>query len=265
MAWWSRLVLVGGIALLSLLEAHALHVAVGGLEPRVYLALLVGLTGLQYAVLDAVARRYTELGKARALETDVLVGYAGGVYGDVGRAYPLPEAQPRGEVLDDGTFVTLEASATSATAATQFGDVITCELGDWHDYDGLCDAATGTKRQVRQVRRWAPTGCHGLVRQVPCAVDCKMSDWGAWSGCDAKTGTQARKRQVLVQSKNGGLVCGPEKDTHSCPVDCKMASWGQWGGCNPRTNKQTRTRAVATTPVNGGLACGPLSEERTCA
>ncbi|KAK8769600.1 hypothetical protein V5799_013936 [Amblyomma americanum] len=49
-------------------------------------------------------------------------------------------------------------------------------------------------------------------------LDCRMSEWGAWSECDADCGPggMGRERTILEQPRNGGLACGELRQRRGC-------------------------------------------------
>lgn len=47
------------------------------------------------------------------------------------------------------------------------------------------------------------------VCHIPCPLDCKLSDWSAWSACSASCGSGLRMRSKWLREKafNGGRPC----------------------------------------------------------
>ena len=119
-----------------------------------------------------------------------------------------------------------------------------------------------------------------LGKQVDvCPVDCESS-WGAWSECDASTGTRTRSPVITTPcfsnanadgcsaasatpgSLNEGQAC-PAPETEKCKVDCEV-SWSEWSACDAASGgKQTRQPTTVVAPLNGGAVC-PTAEVRTC-
>ena len=116
--------------------------------------------------------------------------------------------------------------------------------------------------------------CPGeLVKQMPCnespcAVDCVMQSWGAWSACSTSCGAQGartRTRGVVSPEAHGGQACSTTAqsagclalDSMPCPVDCKLSDWHSCtpcpGSCGPHRN--TCSRSVVSAAQNGGKPC----------
>ena len=64
-------------------------------------------------------------------------------------------------------------------------------------------------------------------------MNCDWSQWGAWSECDATSGTcqKSRKRTKIQEAKNGGQVCsGSDTEQSSCNEgDCAQEEPKQMG------------------------------------
>ena len=131
-------------------------------------------------------------------------------------------------------------------------------------------APTGVVQQQAAVAAAAVTQVAGQVQ----AIDCLVSDWGAWSPC-SKTcggGTQTRERTILRLPANGGTKCPSlidtprECNTAACPVaqpiNCVVSSWSDWTACSKPCGggTQTRTRTITQQPANGGTQCPSLTD-----
>ena len=103
-------------------------------------------------------------------------------------------------------------------------------------------------------------------RGEPCARDCVMAEWTAWSGCSSECGhgQPQRWRKIASPAVDGGAPCGPSEETEPCQdkpcvVDCVMAPWSGWSDCSESCGegRRQRLRSILTPASNGGLACGP--------
>ena len=107
----------------------------------------------------------------------------------------------------------------------------------------------------------------------PCAIDCKLSTWDAWSVCSVTCGTgyQYATRAITVAPLNGGKACGQVKRNQvctkaACPVDCRMTEWSEWSACTKTCGRGTtmRKRNMVSAPSNGGAACPHDRQAQTC-
>uniref|UniRef100_A0A8D2ZLL0 Thrombospondin type-1 domain-containing protein 7A n=1 Tax=Scophthalmus maximus TaxID=52904 RepID=A0A8D2ZLL0_SCOMX len=82
--------------------------------------------------------------------------------------------------------------------------------------------------------------CH-----IPCPLDCKLSDWSAWSACSASCGSGLRIRSKWLREKafNGGRPC-PKLDLKNqvneavpCHSECSQFEWRMepWSICTINT------------------------------
>ena len=113
----------------------------------------------------------------------------------------------------------------------------------------------------------------GACNNVPCAVDCAVSEWSDWSSCSAtcETGAALRTRSIILSEANGGRACGRLSDNKAChrgacPIDCDVSEWGHWSVCSQTCGAGLRSRArMVVTPVLAvGAVCPNLSEARHC-
>jgi len=106
------------------------------------------------------------------------------------------------------------------------------------------------------------------------AVDCKYSDWSAWTSCTATCGSgqRSRERRVVQPPTGNGTRCiGALSETGGCnnsacpgecdPSDCDWQDWGEWGECDKCGGERTRHRRVKKHARCGGQACDPGSAE----
>ncbi|KAL0985705.1 hypothetical protein UPYG_G00160800 [Umbra pygmaea] len=81
--------------------------------------------------------------------------------------------------------------------------------------------------------------------QVPCPLDCKLSEWSSWSPCSASCGGGLKIRSKWLKEKafNGGRPC-PKLDLKNqvyeavpCRSACRQSQWlvGSWSGCSINT------------------------------
>jgi len=176
-----------------------------------------------------------------------------------------------------------------------------CIDGRWDNWEHWtpCSATckgglTWRTRKVLREANYCGTPVKGLDREirschedVPCNpdVDCKFTDWSAWSDCTKKcTGVKRRSRRIAVSGRGAGKYClgdlkqtapcnpGVGEDTpHECsgkpPQDCKLSHWQEWSGCSATCGggQQDKAREILQEAENGGKSCaGPLSETRGC-
>jgi hypothetical protein len=120
---------------------------------------------------------------------------------------------------------------------------------------------------------------------TPTAVDCAVSQFGAWSACvttlidplctggAARTcgnGMVTRSRSIVTSPQGNGRAC-PSLDEQAscvtqCSVECIEGTWSQWSACTAAcgSGKSTRARAIDVAAQFCGRACGATSEEQTC-
>lgn len=138
-------------------------------------------------------------------------------------------------------------------------------------------AATGEAQQ------WEP--CHGPARDTDMCgnVDCKLSEWNAWSDCSCTCfGVRERNRMIMQFSKNNGRPCIDEalKEVAPChptqnegippgcshpPENCKMGPWSAWGDCPVTCGESNvrRSRSIITPASATGRACEAESLQET--
>jgi hypothetical protein len=162
------------------------------------------------------------------------------------------------------------------------GCPVHCKLSQWSDWTE-CDKACGkgmTKR-TRVVTRAPKNGgkaCGARIAQKSCqisicAVDCKTSNYGAWSKC-SKTcggGEKYRTKSIISKSAYGGAICPSLKETlacnsRKCPIDCELSPWSHFSICSKTCGggRKTRTRSVVTKRAFGGRGCETTKESQIC-
>lgn len=156
---------------------------------------------------------------------------------------------------------------------------VDCVLGEWGAW-GACDSTCARKRQrvveVPQSGKGAP--CVGSLDEVhacssPCVpdVNCAMTEWSAWGGCNEAC-MRSRSRSVEVPQSGNGLACPAEvEQEESCGAlclksDCVADEWGAWGDCTAQCGGgvQVRTRGILAAATGGGTPCSDLVEQRSC-
>eukprot|EP00931_Biecheleriopsis_adriatica_P004881 TRINITY_DN10647_c0_g1_i1.p1 TRINITY_DN10647_c0_g1~~TRINITY_DN10647_c0_g1_i1.p1 ORF type:complete len:421 (-),score=31.35 TRINITY_DN10647_c0_g1_i1:50-1312(-) len=165
---------------------------------------------------------------------------------------------------------------------------INCVVSQWASWGGCSKpCAGGSKARARKVTSAQQNGgsCVGLSESTgcnthPCAINCEMNPWNAWSNCDLTCGggKSKRARSVKTQAAHGGTACPPQNQWNEekacneapCPIDCVLNEWVDWKPCPtcypvaagvPLTN---RSRTIATQPEHGGVECEAMAEERDC-
>ncbi|XP_019378020.1 PREDICTED: thrombospondin type-1 domain-containing protein 7B [Gavialis gangeticus] len=104
-----------------------------------------------------------------------------------------------------------------------------------------------------------------MACEVPCALDCVVSEWSEWSPCSHtcssknSEGKQSRTRSILALPGEGGKLCPPSRalqeyrfcNDHPCTQFYWEAS--PWGPCSEDT---LVTALNATISWNGEATCG---------
>lgn len=158
----------------------------------------------------------------------------------------------------------LNSSSCPPLAEAKLCDPIDCVLGDTFVPAGECDPYSGTQKfhlQVLQEPKYAGNKCKQQVEVRTCAVNCHVSEFGAWGACDSVTGLRRRSRVEVISPKNGGDGCPLLVDEEKCPVGCQMSEFGDWSACDPLTGTRTRSRRILRHTLNGGDECPSVTEE----
>lgn len=164
----------------------------------------------------------------------------------------------------------------------QSSAIVNCIVSDW-GFWSVCskNCGGGTQTRTRKVIEPALNGgsaCPSLAETQTCnnqvcPVDCKVTDWSAWTTCSKPCGggTQTQTRTVTELPSNGGAACPILSQTQTCnpqgcPVDCQVGAWSGWGTCSKPCGggTQTQTRQITVQPQNGGGACPVLSQSQAC-
>lgn len=120
---------------------------------------------------------------------------------------------------------------------------VDAKLTVWGDWSGCSQACGGGARTRRRAVSRPPkfggrpageTMQVELCNKHPCAMDCVLSDWSAWSGCsrNCSSGHKFRQRHVLQEARGG--KCAPEGNpsrlqsavcnAEACAANAKCAS-----------------------------------------
>lgn len=104
-----------------------------------------------------------------------------------------------------------------------------CVVSSWSDFSACSKTCgSGTQKRTRTVTTRPTDGspCPNLEEDQacnvhPCAQDCKVSDFGPWGTCSETCGggTQARRRSIVQEPKNGGALCPPLLENRDCNTD----------------------------------------------
>eukprot|EP00931_Biecheleriopsis_adriatica_P115008 TRINITY_DN90867_c0_g1_i1.p1 TRINITY_DN90867_c0_g1~~TRINITY_DN90867_c0_g1_i1.p1 ORF type:complete len:1635 (-),score=258.88 TRINITY_DN90867_c0_g1_i1:70-4905(-) len=164
---------------------------------------------------------------------------------------------------------------------------VDCLLNSWGPWSMCTRTCDGIQRRARTVKTYGRgdgAWCMGDLKQTrPCnpiagqpspegcgtgpSVDCKVSEWEAWSTCSATCGggMHSRERRVVTSAENGGKGCNNgmseirECARNDClapaPQDCKYGAWGMWGACSKCSGQRLRYRNIIQYADNGGLNC----------
>jgi len=164
-----------------------------------------------------------------------------------------------------------------------------CEVSDWSQWSDCSLTCTSENtvgiakrtRKVVQTNNALGDACEGDLEQTigcsrtPCPVDCKLSEWTAWSQCSTSCGPgiSERARAVSMPAQYGGRDCHEEAyqkkycTSDICPIDCQWADWQDWLSCSITCANGTssRMRLVKTPMLHGGRECaGGSQQSRVC-
>lgn len=111
------------------------------------------------------------------------------------------------------------------------------------------------------------------MQHIDCPIDCVLSDFDDWSGCDQTCGggEKTRSRTQLFQPQHGGKACASLSETKACatepcPEDCVLTDFVAWTSCSRScdTGYRMRDRHVVKEAKHGGLSCRHLTETEQC-
>jgi hypothetical protein len=161
-----------------------------------------------------------------------------------------------------------------------------CELSEWSPWS-TCDATCGDGKETSTRYVTKPKKGNGLpcepnlvktrsCKLKDCPVDCKLSEWSNWTGCDkvCGEGIDKKTRTIITMNQGTGIPCsalGSLVETKTCKlkecdVDCKLSEFSNWSTCNAKCagGTQKRTRTVLIPKKANGLDCLPLEETQKC-
>mmetsp|Transcript_115679 Transcript_115679/g.222982 ORF Transcript_115679/g.222982 Transcript_115679/m.222982 type:complete len:1635 (+) Transcript_115679:49-4953(+) len=124
-----------------------------------------------------------------------------------------------------------------------------CIMGDWNQWT-KCSVTCGGGLTTR-LRRPSQKANHGgrpcgdtlletgecSVQRCPDAVDCTMTDWSEWNGCEGSSvNSKYRKRAIAKLPAFGGAPCSSNvaevaSCTDSANVNCTFQEWSDWTAC----------------------------------
>ncbi len=109
----------------------------------------------------------------------------------------------------------------------------------------------------------------GCLELIHLGSPCVLSEWSAWSECDASDSQHIRTRGV-VSSGGYGRVCNSSRmESSSCTArvvisDCVVSAWSAWSACDAATEARQRSRGINTHPSKTGEPCPSLHESSPC-
>jgi len=171
---------------------------------------------------------------------------------------------------------------TQACMAPEPCPVKDCTLSAWSDWS-VCDGERHLQRyRLRQVLTPAVglgKQCQDALKETngcpaPEPVDCALSSWSPWAGCDrACGGGQTFRTRYLKEPMRNNGTCAPGslRETAPCntdlcaapPGDCEVGEWAEWSDCSAKCGRgsMTRKRKVKNNADEGGQGCTESLEE----
>jgi hypothetical protein len=175
------------------------------------------------------------------------------------------------------------APACPITQETRKCNLQRCPLDCSHVFEPwmTCTKSCGSGVQRREVTvkvqaelggKSCPVAMERTCNTAPCATDCVVAQWGAWSTCTKTCGEGSQQRtRTSTEPKFGGKAClhsneGSTCNAHACPIDCSMGQWGRYSDCSLECGSGTKSRSRSTLilPEFGGKACESEQEPQNC-
>lgn len=173
-----------------------------------------------------------------------------------------------------------EACGKIAEVTNCSNTCVDCEYyawGPWEDCTASCGG--GTRARTREIAVQQEGGgrpCPGNATEVEaceteieCPIDCKLSDWEAWTPCNPYCqGDQQRSRSIISLPYAGGASCGETSQVANCSnacVDCVVTDWSDWTECSATCGggSNSRSRSIIVHAQGEGVLRCPDQLEQT--
>jgi hypothetical protein len=113
-----------------------------------------------------------------------------------------------------------------------------------------CPMGTENKALCEAVE---PEPTNTLPCDLPCTVDCKMSEWSNWTPCACEIQGihfQTRARADLEEPLEGGKPCAERRETRECLCHQYEVAVGNWTTCEMTIPNVTCGLGVRSRPVS---------------
>lgn len=149
-------------------------------------------------------------------------------------------------------------------------DCVYAQWSSWSTCPGVC-GGSGRQSRSRAIETPAMNGgveCSAVLEErtcnsVPCAQDCKLTDFSLWSACTATCGggTRTRARTVLFAPiGKGAAPCPPLAESDACATDaCPTSPPPTTTAPPPNTTANATTATTASAPAPVGTPESGLS------
>ena len=155
-----------------------------------------------------------------------------------------------------------------------------CQFSEWTSwtdrcvFQESCNGMDGMREACYRFRdKTGKAECGGYCEsktidvrcgKLSCYHDCEVSEWEAWSPCDAaceQDGARTRRRFIEHLESCGGAPC-PDLEQKQrcrggcCPQDCVLGAWGAWTRCDAACGEGVQSRRrVIQQGLCGGEQC----------